>query len=345
LINSMTQSSSAEHDSPLLILGAGAWGSALAIVAAQQGQSVRMWGHDPAHIDELRATYVNQAYLPDIQLPKSIEFYSDLSKACQHVRDVLVVVPSHAFADVIQALYAASAHPEQLTISIASKGIDKQTGQFLHSVVLQIFGAQTPVGVLSGPSFAKEVARQLPTAVTFATGSDELATRIVKRLGGLYFRIYHSDDIDGVALGGVLKNILAIAAGISDGLQLGANARSALITRGLAEMLRFGAAVHVKQTTLMGLAGVGDLILTCTDDQSRNRRFGRLLGQGNTPEQALAQLGCLVEGMDNVAQTYALGQHHHISLPITQEVNAIIHHGKLPRDAVNELLTREFKKE
>lgn len=331
--------------SPLLVLGAGAWGSALAMVAALQGNAVRIWGHDPAHIEQLRNTHTNPQYLPGIQLPTTIEFYSDLKIACHGVKDILVVVPSHVFADVMHLLHQACTDSRSCTISIASKGIDKQSGQFLHAVARAIFGEETNIGVLSGPSFAKEVARGLPTAVTFASTSDHFMQHMIQRLGGHHFRMYHSHDIDGVALGGVLKNILAIAAGISDGLKLGANARSALITRGLAEMLRFGDAIGVKQTTLMGLAGVGDLILTCTDDQSRNRRFGLLLGQGLTPTQALAQLGCLVEGMDNVAQTFQLGQQHQVALPITEVVNAIIHQGKSPQEAVQDLLTREFKKE
>lgn len=345
----------------LLILGAGAWGSALALVAGARALESRaspfeeggvrpisvsdgpiVWDHSPEHIAQLQQTRVNH-YLPGVHFPDNIQFCADLANACQRSQDILVVVSSIAVREVLQKIkpYCRT----DMTISIASKGLDPSTGDFFQATVQELFGTAMPMGVLSGPSFAMEVAKQLPTAVTFATDSTLLRDRIIARLNLPFFRLYHSTDVVGVQLGGVVKNVIAIAAGIADGLALGANARSALVTRGLAEMMRLGHVLGAKFETLAGLSGVGDLILTCTDNQSRNHRFGVKLGQGYSTEQALTEMGCLVEGVHNVAALLKLARHHHVALPITEQVHYIVHQGKAPQAALHDLLSRDLKPE
>jgi len=331
-----------QNQNKLLVLGAGAWGSALALVASARDDEVYVWDHNALHIEEMQRTRENK-YLPGIKFPSNIHFYADLAEAMPHSQDVLVVVPSIAVREVLQKIkpYVRS----DMALSIASKGLDPSTGNFFDATVNALFGADMPMGVLSGPSFAMEVAKKLPTAVTFASASANLRARMIARLNLPHFRVYHSTDVIGVQLGGVVKNVIAIGAGISDGLALGANARSALVTRGLAEMMRLGRALGAEFETLAGLAGVGDLILTCTDQQSRNHRFGAKIGQGHSTEQALAELGCLVEGVHNVSMLLQLAQHYHVALPITEQIHHILYHSKAPQDALQDLLARDVKAE
>ncbi len=334
---------SLNNNPSLLVLGAGSWGSAIALVASQNNIQVRLWDHDHKHITDIAETRRNEKYLPGINIPEEIICFSSLADACKDVQDILIVVPSKAVPEVVNKI-KPYLHAD-VGITICSKGLDLQSGQFLHESINHILGEHIAIGVLSGPSFAMEVAKGLPTAITYATKNNVLATRIIPRLARPNFRIYRSDDIQGVQLGGFLKNIYAIAAGISDGLNLGANARSALITRALAEMFRFGHVLGAKPQTFSGLSGVGDLILTCTDNQSRNRRFGLKIGQGLTAIQAIAELGCLVEGYANVEDVYHLTQRYDLTQPIIEQVYNVIYKNKLPAHAVNELLARDLKDE
>ena len=227
----------------------------------------------------------------------------------------------------------------------ATKGLEPGGGRFLHEVTAEILGAAWPAAVISGPSFAGEVARGLPTAVTVASTDAAHARRVAILLHGSNLRAYTSSDVIGVELGGAVKNVLAIAAGIADGLGFGANARAALITRGLAEMARLGRAVGGQRETFMGLAGLGDLVLTCTDDQSRNRRFGLAIGRGETAEAACAAIGQVVEGAATAREALRLAHRHGVDMPITEQVNAVLYHGQDPRRAVELLLARDLKPE
>lgn len=326
----------------LLILGAGAWGSALALVASQHADRVYVWDHDPQHIETIIRTGKNK-YLANAAFPKNIYFTADLAAACADSQDILVVVASVAVREVLQNIKPFFA--DEMSVTVASKGLDAATGNLFHIVIKEVLGENTAIGVLSGPSFASEVARGLPTAVTFASDSAVLCTRMLQRLNTSYFRVYHSTDVVGVELGGLVKNVIAIATGIVDGLALGANARSALITRGLAEMMRLGEALGARTETLAGLSGVGDLILTCTDNQSRNHRFGVKIGQGLSTQEALQELACLVEGVQNVPLILKLAERYKVSLPISEQVYEVLYHGKSPRDSLHDLLAREIKAE
>jgi glycerol-3-phosphate dehydrogenase (NAD(P)+) len=258
-------------------------------------------------------------------------------------RDILVAVPSSAFRSTLEnisPLLRADAR-----VFWATKGLEQGSNKLLHQVARDTLGSRFPTAVVSGPSFAAEVARGLPTAVTVASANAEFARDIARNLHNRTFRAYTSDDVVGVELGGALKNVLAIAAGISDGLGFGANARAALVTRGLVEMVRLGVVLGGRRDTLMGLSGLGDLILTCTDNQSRNRRMGLALGQGKTLEQAFAEIKQVVEGVQTAREIYELAKSHAVDMPIVAQVYAVIYEGLPPRDAVQALMEREPKAE
>lgn len=327
--------------SDICVLGAGSWGTALAIAIARTGQAVRLWGRDPSQMEIMARTRCNQRYLPDIQISPSIQIETDLKKALENVENVLMVVPSHSFEEVLLA-----AKPYLISssrIAIATKGLQPKTNRFLHEVTLDHFSKKTNVAVLSGPSFAREVASGLPTAITIASSSTRLAEDWVTYLHSHTFRVYPTKDLIGVQLCGAVKNILAIATGINDGLQLGANARAALVTRGLAEMARLGTNMGAKQQTFMGLAGLGDLVLTCTDDQSRNRRLGLALGAGSKISDALKKIGQVVEGIYNVSQVAELAREYKIEMPISEQVRAVLCENKPAKQALHDLLAREPK--
>ena len=327
-----------------LVLGSGAWGSALALHLFRQGHLVTLWGHDPLEVELLEKTRRLDQYLPGILFPDSLKVTKDLAKAFEMAGDspiILIVVPSFAFDEMTQKIkpYLSSSTP----IFWGTKGLSASS-EFLHVVCERNTGPR-PMGVLSGPSFALEVAKGLPTAITLATNSDEWGKRIQEAFHGETMRIYLSSDIIGVQLGGVVKNVIAIAVGMSDGLGYGANARSALITRGLSELSRLGVALGATASTFMGLSGLGDMVLTCTDNQSRNRRFGLLLGEGKSSSDATQAVGKVVEGKSNVQQVMDLFQKYQLDLPICELVNAVLFEGISSQKAVSKLLMRTPKKE
>ena len=325
------------------VLGPGSWGTALALLLARNGHTVRLWGHDPDEIAPLRRERENRRYLPGIPFPPALSAGVDLAEALAGADLALAVVPSHVYGLTLTRLRPHL--PATAGFAWATKGLEPGGGRFLHQVTADLLGVAQPAAVISGPSFAREVARGLPTAVTVASVDPAHARRVAALLHGSNLRAYTSADVIGVELGGAVKNVLAIAAGIADGLGFGANARAALITRGLAEMVRLGLAVGGQRETFMGLAGIGDLVLTCTDDQSRNRRFGLAIGQGVTAEAACAAIGQVVEGAVTARETLRLAQQQGVEMPITEQVNAVLDHGQDPRQAVEILLARDPKPE
>jgi glycerol-3-phosphate dehydrogenase (NAD(P)+) len=322
----------------LCVIGAGSWGTALALAAARNHHPVLLYGHDPNSIAELIRARQNKRYLPGILFPDEIKLTADLAQAVQSASDLLIAVPSHVFGDCIRQLIPlVKAHQR---ICWATKGLDPESGALLHTLVHQHLPS-LPCGVLSGPSFAAEAARGLPTAVVVASENPEMIEAMTTYFHSPVFRVYGNTDVIGVEIGGAVKNVLAIAAGISDGLGFGANARAALITRGLQEIIRLGRALHARSDTLMGLAGMGDLVLTCTDNQSRNRRFGLAIGQGHDREQTQAHIGQVVEGFSNAKAVYDLAKKKKVDMPIVSEVYAILYEGKPPREAVSDLMARK----
>ena len=322
------------------ILGAGSFGTAVAIHLAQAGNRVVLWGHNPKHMDDMERTRCNERYLPTVLLPPNITITASLQNACIDADEVLIAVPSHAFASVLMMMK----EPKQ-GVSWLTKGIDPVSHQLLSQLVAEKWGASFPIAVIAGPSFAKEVAKKLPTALVVAGNHPPYSQKVHTLLHHHNVRVYLTDDTTGVQLCGAVKNVLAIACGISDGLCFGANAKAALITRGLAEMSRLGMRLGARQETFLGLAGVGDLVLTCTDDQSRNRRFGLLLGQGNTLESAEKHIGQVVEGRYNAAQICALAKQHQVDMPICTEVNALLQGKRTPTHAVTNLMSRPARNE
>lgn len=325
------------------VFGAGSWGTALAILLAGNGHDVLLWGHQPEHIRALRQTRRNTRFLPDIPFPTQLDVTEDLIVAARFANTLLIVVPSHAFRNTLELL-----KPElgiHSRIVWATKGLELDSGLLLHEVVREVLGNDIPSAVVSGPSFATEVANGQPTAITVASESPDFAADLVALMHNPHFRPYSSSDVMGVELGGAIKNVLAIAAGVADGLGYGANARAALITRGLAEMMRLGVALGGRPDTLMGLSGVGDLILTCTDNQSRNRRFGLSLGQGKNRKDIIASIGQEIEGIATANIIHHLAQRQGIDMPITHQVYRILYEDLPPAEAVSTLLLREPKPE
>lgn len=329
--------------SPIAILGAGSWGTALALHLARSGQEVRLWSYDPQHINTMAIERVNNRYLPDCEFPDLIDPIADLAEALHNVNDILIAVPSVGFRDLLLALKPLLSSPKRIVW--ATKGMDCESKQLLHDLALNILGPQHAYAVLSGPSYAREVAIGLPTAVVIASTDATFAKDLVKRFNNQLFRIYLSTDVTGVEICGVVKNVLAIAIGISDGMGFGTNARSALITRGLAEMTRLGIALGGKQETFVGLAGMGDLVLTCTDNQSRNRRFGLALGQGKTTAEAEQEIKQVVEGKRNAAIVIDLAKKYHVEMPISEMVLSILQGKVSLQEAMQQLLSREIKSE
>ena len=319
------------------MLGAGAWGTALAILLAANGQPVRLWGHDAAQVRRLAAHREHREALPGVAFPPALALHEALEQAVAGCRDLLVVVPSHGFPALMERLAAMDL--EAPRIAWGTKGLEPGRARLLHEVAAEALG-NIPLAVVSGPTFAAEVAARLPTAVTVAGNDPAFARDLASRLTSQWFRVYISDDMIGVQLGGAVKNVLAIAAGIADGLGFGANTRAALVTRGLAEMGRLGVAAGGRQETFNGLAGLGDLVLTCTDNQSRNRRFGKALGEGRPVDAALAAVGQVVEGMGTTREVMALAARLGVEMPISEQVYRVIHEGLPPSGAVRSLLSR-----
>ncbi|MGX2029228.1 MULTISPECIES: NAD(P)H-dependent glycerol-3-phosphate dehydrogenase [Methylocaldum] len=325
------------------VLGAGSWGTALALLIARNGHPTVLWGHRPEHLAKLNAARCNERYLPGARFPDNLRVVANLEEAVKTAEILVVAVPSHAFRNLLMDL-APHLTPES-KIAWATKGLELQSGKLLHQVTEDVLGPDIPAAVLSGPSFARDLAANLPTAITVASREIEFAKMLAGLLHNNRFRAYTTEDIIGVQLGGATKNVLAIAAGVADGLGFGANSRAALITRGLAEMMRLGLALGGKPETFMGLAGVGDLILTCTDNQSRNRRFGLGLGKGLPREQVAAEIGQEIEGILTTKVIYQLAQSLGIEMPITEQTYKILYEGLAPLEAVNNLLLREQKPE
>jgi glycerol-3-phosphate dehydrogenase (NAD(P)+) len=327
----------------IAVLGAGSWGTSLAILLARNGHPCTLWGHEPQHIARLRAERRNQRYLPAVDFPDRLELTENLSSAAAGSEVILLVLPSHAFGNCLQS--AVPFLRGGIRIAWATKGLEANTGRLLHEVVTGVLGAETPAAVISGPTFASEVAAGLPTAVTVASQQPEFAQELAGLLHNEHFRAYTSDDVIGVEIGGATKNVLAIAAGVADGLGFGANARAALITRGLSEIMRLGLGLGARTETLMGLAGMGDLVLTCTDDQSRNRRFGLGLGRGLKRDQITADIGQEIEGIGTTELVYRRAHELGIDMPITEQVYRMLYDDLPAIDAVRNLLLRSQKAE
>jgi glycerol-3-phosphate dehydrogenase (NAD(P)+) len=327
----------------IAVVGAGSWGTALAVLLARNGIACQLWGHRPALVSRLQCERENQQFLPAIPFPSLLTPTSDLNAAVAESDAVLLAVPSEAFAAVLQQI-APQIKADKL-LCWATKGFSAAPPYLLHDLAASVLGAEQAVAVLSGPSFAMEVAQGQPTAITVAAHHLVVAEQFAQMLRNDTFRVYTNTDMIGVQVGGAAKNIIAIAAGIADGLGFGANTRAALITRGLHECMRLGVALGGEVETFMGLTGMGDLVLTCTDNQSRNRRFGYALGQGETPAQARAAIGQVVEGATAVEQVMALAGELALEMPISAQVRAVIHGQCSPRQAVQNLLAREPKPE
>lgn len=332
------------YSAPVTVIGAGSYGTALAIALARNGRQTYLWGHQPEAMAVLARERMNNAFLPDIPFPEELGIESDLAQALVKAKDLLIVVPSHVFPDVLKQLQPLL-RPEH-RIMWATKGLERNTGRLLQTVVEEILGKSHPLAVLSGPTFAKELALGLPTAISLASTDRRFADEMQQRIHcSKAFRVYLNNDIVGVQLGGAVKNVIAIGAGISDGMGFGANARTALITRGLAEISRLGVSLGANPRTFMGMAGLGDLVLTCTDNQSRNRRFGLALGTGKSAEQAMEEIGQVVEGFYNTKETYLLAQAQGIEMPIVEQIYQMLFCGKSAHDVAAALLGRERKGE
>jgi glycerol-3-phosphate dehydrogenase (NAD(P)+) len=333
----------ATADTPWAVIGAGSWGTALAIQFARAGHPVRLWGRDPAQQAAMAQGRCNMRYLPDAPFPPGLEAVATLDQALDGALDVLVAVPSHALRAVLHTL--APRLPQGSRVAWATKGFELETGLLPHQVAREVLGIDRSMAVLSGPTFAREVGSGLPTAMTVASADEAFATGLANDLSAGQFRAYISTDMVGVEVGGAVKNVLALGAGLSDGLGFGANTRVALITRGLVEMTRLGVALGARRETFMGLAGLGDLVLTCTDDQSRNRRFGLLLASGRTPQAALTEIGQVVEGYLAARAVHAVSQREGVDMPICEGIYRLLYEGLPPREVVKALLSRPIKAE
>ncbi|CAM2820671.1 NAD(P)H-dependent glycerol-3-phosphate dehydrogenase [Vibrio neptunius] len=328
----------------MTVLGAGSYGTSLAISLARNGANVVLWGHDPEHMARLQSDRANHEFLPGIDFPQSLIVESDLEKAVQASRDLLVVVPSHVFGIVLNNI---KPHLRADTrICWATKGLEPETGRLLKDVAIEALGEEYSLAVLSGPTFAKELALGMPTAISVASPDESFVSELQEKIHcSKTFRVYANSDFTGMQLGGAVKNVIAIGAGMSDGIGFGANARTALITRGLAEMTRLGAALGAQPETFMGMAGLGDLVLTCTDNQSRNRRFGLALGQGKDVDTAQDEIGQVVEGYRNTKEVWLLSQRMGVEMPIVDQIYQVLYQGKDAHIAAKDLLARDKKSE
>lgn len=337
-----------EHDlaTPVAVIGAGSWGTALAIQLARAGNDVRLWGRDRDAIDAMRQDRRNVRYLPEAPFPERIVVEGDLDRAVAGTTTVLVVVPSHAFRDTLASLEAHAAEVgDGFGLAWATKGLELASGELPHQVAAGVLPSVKRLAVLSGPTFATEVGAGLPTAMTVAARPESFADELAARLSSQAFRAYTSGDMIGVEVGGAVKNALAIAAGLADGLGFGANARVALINRGLREMTRFGVALGADEETFAGLAAMGDLVLTCTDDQSRNRRMGLALAAGQGMEHAAAEIGQVVEGVKAAKAVHQQARKLGVDMPIVEQIYRILHEDVDPRDAVQALMGRANRSE
>ncbi len=327
----------------VVVMGAGSWGTALAALIARHGVDTLLWGRDAAVVEAIDRRHENPRYLPGIALPEGLRATTDFAAAVASAGLLLVVVPSHAFAETVAAI---APHRRPGTgLAWATKGFEPGSGRFLHEVAADLLGDDVPLAVVTGPSFAKEVALGLPTALTVHSDTPAFGQRVADILHGPDFRAYTGRDMIGAELGGAMKNVLAVATGVADGMELGLNARAGLITRGLNEMLRLSAAMGALPETLMGLAGLGDLVLTCTGDLSRNRRLGLALGRGQSIEEAVRAIGQVVESIQTANEVMRLADRHGIDLPISRSVRDVLHGDYSPAEGVLRLLARDQKPE
>ena len=338
------------REGPIAVIGAGSWGTALALVLGKKGLAINLWDYDNNHLNALARERENKRHLPGLAFPESIRAVSDVKNAVSGVSTICMVVPSHGFRAVFETILP-SLEDGSVVVS-ATKGVENDTLQTMSQVMSDVVAAQTPSrakqvvpAVLSGPSFAKEVAEEVPTAITIGCKDNNVAEYLQKTFNTNYFRVYRSNDIIGLEISAALKNIIAIAAGICDGLHFGLNARAALITRGLAEISRLGINLGAEPATFYGLSGMGDLVLTCTGDLSRNRTVGLKLGEGLSLEQILNEMSMVAEGVKTTKSVYQLAREKAIEMPILEQVYQILYKNKDCRTAVNDLLSRELKPE
>jgi glycerol-3-phosphate dehydrogenase (NAD(P)+) len=325
------------------VLGAGSWGTALAVHLARTGHPTRLWGRDRSQLDELLRSRGNRRYLPGVELPPGLTIEPDLGRALRSADEILIAVPSHAFRQCL--LDAKPLLRGKARVAWATKGFELDTGLLPNQVASETLGAEVLTAVLSGPTFAREVGAGLPTAMTIASRDEGYALQLARSLSSPTFRAYSSTDVTGVEVGGATKNVLAIGAGCSDGLGYGANSRVALITRGLAEMMRLGVALGADKDTFMGLAGLGDLVLTCTDDQSRNRRLGLALARGVSSADAQGEIGQVVEGVLAARAVRSVARRLGVEMPITEQIYRVLYEGATPKEAVQNLMQRAIRSE
>jgi glycerol-3-phosphate dehydrogenase (NAD(P)+) len=328
---------------PIVVLGAGSWGTALAIQFARGGGATVLWGRAEDEPEKIARERENVRYLPGAKFPASLSIEPDLRKALAQGDDVVLVVPSGVLRAVLSEIKPMLG--PKARVAWASKGFELETGKLPHQVAQEVLGPDVPIAVLSGPTFAKEVGQGLPTAIAVASPDEGFARPLAERISFGGFRAYTQSDIVGVEIGGAVKNVLAIATGCSDGLGYGSNSRVFLITRGLAELVRLSVALGAKRETLMGLAGLGDLVLTCTDDQSRNRRFGRALAAGKPVDQAIAEIGQVVEGYHAAKAVHLVAGKHGVEMPICRFVYEVLHGGVPLEEVVKAMLSREVTPE
>lgn len=333
----------------IAVIGAGSWGTALAILLANKGYEVHLWGHRESHIKKLEKDRENRKYLSGIPFPHTLCINSNLDKTLTEAQLVVMVVPSHSYRKVFQ--YCIPSLADSCNVVSAVKGIENESLSSMTEVMEQVLletgksNSAIECGVLSGPSFAEEVAKKVPTAVTIGFKNIETAKKVQKIFGTDYFRVYASKDVVGLEISASLKNIIAIGAGVCDGLGYGLNTRAALITRGLAEIQRLGIALGAEAATFAGLSGLGDLLLTCTGNLSRNRNVGLQLGKGYSIEQIEKEMEMVAEGIKTTKSVYELAQKHSIEMPILEQVYNIIYEDKSCSEAVKDLLKRELKVE
>ena len=328
---------------PVAVLGAGSWGTALAIQFARASHPTRLWSRSAEDAAAMRAARCNRRYLPDGKFPDAVEVHDDLATAVRGAVAIIIAVPSHALRSLLTQLKPLLVSDARL--AWATKGFELETGKLPHQVAYEVLGDRYPVAVLSGPTFAREVGMGLPTAMTIASQNPEYASQLANSLHASNFRAYTSTDIVGVEVGGAVKNVLAVGAGLCDGLGFGANTRVALITRGLSEITRLGVALGAQPETFMGLAGLGDLVLTSTDNQSRNRRFGLALAGGKTVQQALQEIGQVVEGYTAARAVHAVAVREKVDMPIANGIYRVLYENEPARDVVKDLMTRPIRPE
>ena len=330
------------YSKSISVLGSGSWGTALALQLSGKNSEVKMWGRNPDNVKKINNSRENERYLPGVTLPNNIKLYSDLEKATDDSQNILIATPSNDFRNILIKLKSLD---KKFNICWATKGFEVDTGLLPHNICEEIFSSKQNMAVISGPSFASEVAQKKPTAVTVASNNPTFGQYIASNLSDMNFRAYTTQDITGVEIGGAVKNILAIGAGISDGLSYGDNARIALINRGLVEMQRLGVSLGADKNTFLGLSGMGDLVLTCTSNLSRNRRFGLAIAKGLSISRAKNEINQVIEGIDATAAVSKLSDKMSIDMPICKTISRIIFNDLKPELAAKELMSRDLQAE